>query len=61
MSPIIYLKAQKSSAEAAGMRKAHIRDAVAMCTFFSYMEDVVSELYCTSLVFMFQLTYNYNK
>ncbi|XP_062526162.1 xaa-Pro aminopeptidase 1 [Bombyx mori] len=39
LSPIIYLKAQKNEAEAKGMRKAHLRDAVAMCTLFSYLEN----------------------
>lgn len=38
LSPIIYLKAMKNEAEAKGMRKAHLRDAVAMCTLFSYIE-----------------------
>lgn len=42
LSPIVYLKAQKSTAEAAGMRKAHLRDAVAMCTLLSYIEGMVS-------------------
>lgn len=38
LSPIIYLKAMKNEAEAKGMRRAHLRDAVAMCTLFSYIE-----------------------
>ncbi|XP_063824026.1 xaa-Pro aminopeptidase 1 [Ostrinia nubilalis] len=38
LSPIIYLKAQKNEAEANGMRKAHLRDAVAMCTLLNYLE-----------------------
>ncbi|KAL0832608.1 hypothetical protein ABMA28_000805 [Loxostege sticticalis] len=38
ISPIIYLKAQKNEAEANGMRKAHLRDAVAMCTLLNYLE-----------------------
>ncbi|XP_069358373.1 xaa-Pro aminopeptidase 1-like isoform X2 [Maniola hyperantus] len=37
-SPILYLKAQKNQAEIMGMHKAHLRDAVAMCTVLSYME-----------------------
>lgn len=41
MSPIIYLKAQKNQAEIQGMRKAHLRDAVAMCTVMCYMESMV--------------------
>ncbi|XP_060801803.1 xaa-Pro aminopeptidase 1 [Amyelois transitella] len=38
LSPIIYLKAQKNEAERKGMAKAHLRDAVAMCTVLSYLE-----------------------
>ncbi|KAG6457478.1 xaa-Pro aminopeptidase 1 [Manduca sexta] len=38
LSPIVYLKAQKNEAEVKGMRKAHLRDAVAMCTLLSYLE-----------------------
>lgn len=38
LSPIIYLKAQKNVAEAKGMKKAHHKDAVAMCTLLSYLE-----------------------
>ncbi|XP_014371061.2 xaa-Pro aminopeptidase 1 [Papilio machaon] len=39
-SPIIYFKAQKNEAEIKGMRKAHLRDAVAMCTVLSYIESM---------------------
>ncbi|XP_063893288.1 xaa-Pro aminopeptidase 1 [Helicoverpa armigera] len=39
LSPIIYLKAQKNEAEVNGMKKAHIRDAIAMCTLLSYLES----------------------
>ncbi|CAH2265567.1 jg10098 [Pararge aegeria aegeria] len=39
-SPILYFKAQKNQAETMGMHKAHLRDAVAMCTVLSYMEIV---------------------
>ncbi|XP_026737531.1 xaa-Pro aminopeptidase 1 [Trichoplusia ni] len=38
LSPIIYLKAQKNEAEVKGMKKAHLRDAVAMCTLLNYLE-----------------------
>lgn len=41
LSPIIYLKAQKNLDEIKGMRKAHLRDAVAMCTVLSYLESKV--------------------
>ncbi|KAI5637428.1 metallopeptidase family m24 domain-containing protein [Phthorimaea operculella] len=40
-SPIIYLKAQKNAAEIKGMHKAHLRDAVAMCTILNYLEGNV--------------------
>ncbi|VVC95034.1 unnamed protein product, partial [Leptidea sinapis] len=39
-SPIIYFKAQKNSAEIHGMKKAHLRDAVAMCTVLNYIEKI---------------------
>ncbi|XP_068631318.1 xaa-Pro aminopeptidase 1 [Battus philenor] len=39
-SPIIYFKAQKNEAEIKGMRKAHLRDAVAICTVLSYIESM---------------------
>ncbi|CAH2071647.1 unnamed protein product, partial [Iphiclides podalirius] len=39
-SPIIYFKAQKNDAEIRGMRRAHLRDAVAMCTVLSYIESM---------------------
>ncbi|XP_072940021.1 xaa-Pro aminopeptidase 1 isoform X2 [Epargyreus clarus] len=39
-SPIIYLKAQKNKAEIEGIKKAHLRDAVAMCTVLSYIEGM---------------------
>ncbi|XP_075971462.1 xaa-Pro aminopeptidase 1 isoform X2 [Anticarsia gemmatalis] len=39
LSPIIYLKAQKNDAEIKGMKKAHLKDAVAMCTLLSYLES----------------------
>ena len=38
LSPIMYLKAQKNEKEIKGMKKAHVRDAVAMCTLLSYLE-----------------------
>ncbi|XP_070510805.1 xaa-Pro aminopeptidase 1 isoform X1 [Cardiocondyla obscurior] len=38
-SPIINLKAEKNEVEAAGMRRSHLRDAVAMCDFLAYLEE----------------------
>ncbi|CAK9795545.1 Xaa-Pro aminopeptidase 1 [Anthophora quadrimaculata] len=38
-SPVLSLRAQKNEIEAEGMRRSHLRDAVAMCDFLAYMED----------------------
>ncbi|KYM95234.1 Xaa-Pro aminopeptidase 1 [Cyphomyrmex costatus] len=38
-SPIIDLKAEKNKVEVAGMRRSHLRDAMAMCDFLAYMEE----------------------
>lgn len=37
-SPIIFMKAAKNKVEREGMRRAHIRDAAAMCQFLAYFE-----------------------
>lgn len=42
ISPIVYMRAQKNTVEREGMRKAHVRDAVAMCDTFQYLEERVS-------------------
>lgn len=42
-SPIIAAKALKNGAELAGMREAHLRDAVAVCDFLAWMEAQVGE------------------
>ena len=44
------MRAQKNHVEREGMRKAHIRDAVAMCDTFSYLEERVSQREFTSLI-----------
>ncbi|XP_076251360.1 xaa-Pro aminopeptidase ApepP-like isoform X1 [Rhynchophorus ferrugineus] len=41
-SPIIYLKAVKNPVEIEGMRRAHIKDAAALCDFFSYIDKQMS-------------------
>lgn len=41
-SPIIFLKARKNPVEIENMKIAHIRDAAAMCMFFSYFEQKVN-------------------
>lgn len=38
-SPVIHLRAEKNEIEAIGMRNSHIRDAIAMCDFMSYIEE----------------------
>ena len=38
-SPVIHLRAEKNEIEAQGMRNSHIRDAIAMCDFISYIEE----------------------
>lgn len=40
-SPIALLKAVKNESEIQGMRNAHIKDAVTLCEFFSYLEKNV--------------------
>nr|XP_026496938.1 xaa-Pro aminopeptidase 1-like [Vanessa tameamea] len=56
-SPIVYLKAQKNQAEIKGMRKAHLRDAVAMCTVMCYMETMgKSSLYEKTVAMKVDLT-----
>ncbi|XP_043273659.1 xaa-Pro aminopeptidase ApepP-like isoform X2 [Venturia canescens] len=40
-SPILDLRAEKNEVEAEGMRKSHIRDAMAMCDFLAYMEEQI--------------------
>ncbi|XP_076287717.1 xaa-Pro aminopeptidase 1-like isoform X2 [Lasioglossum baleicum] len=38
-SPIVRFQTQKNAIEADGMRRSHLRDAVAMCDFLAYMEE----------------------
>eukprot|EP00195_Chlamydomonas_chlamydogama_P009509 CAMPEP_0202892282 /NCGR_PEP_ID=MMETSP1392-20130828/2027_1 /ASSEMBLY_ACC=CAM_ASM_000868 /TAXON_ID=225041 /ORGANISM="Chlamydomonas chlamydogama, Strain SAG 11-48b" /LENGTH=683 /DNA_ID=CAMNT_0049576179 /DNA_START=304 /DNA_END=2355 /DNA_ORIENTATION=- len=38
-SPVVAAKAIKNAAELAGMREAHLRDAVALCDFLCFMEE----------------------
>ncbi|KAJ9600135.1 hypothetical protein L9F63_009545, partial [Diploptera punctata] len=41
-SPIIFMKARKNQVEADGMRKAHIRDAAALCDFLAHFEESIA-------------------
>ncbi|XP_011685228.1 PREDICTED: xaa-Pro aminopeptidase 1 isoform X2 [Wasmannia auropunctata] len=38
-SPIIDLRAEKNKVEVEGMRRSHLKDAMAMCDFLAYMEE----------------------
>lgn len=40
-SPIVHAKAIKNAAELAGMREAHLRDAVAICDFLNWLENKI--------------------
>lgn len=40
-SPIVYMRAQKNNVEREGMRRASIRDAVALCDTLSYLDERV--------------------
>ncbi|KAF7254644.1 Xaa-Pro aminopeptidase 1, partial [Varanus komodoensis] len=42
-TPICIAKAVKNASEAEGMRKAHIKDAVALCELFNWLEKEVSK------------------
>jgi Xaa-Pro aminopeptidase len=42
-SPIVHAKAIKNAAELAGMREAHLRDAVAICDFLNWLENKVGD------------------
>lgn len=41
ISPIIHMRAQKNEVEREGMRRAHVKDAAAMCDTLSYLEERV--------------------
>ncbi|XP_047347893.1 xaa-Pro aminopeptidase 1 isoform X2 [Vespa velutina] len=67
-SPIIDLRAVKNEIEAEGMRKAHIRDGMAMCDFLAYMEEQISlnsegwdEMQVSRVVNEFRLEQEFNK
>lgn len=42
LSPIQIMKAIKNEVEIEGMKRAHIKDAVALCEYFAWLEDSVS-------------------
>ena len=55
-SPITSAKAIKNEAELAGMREAHLRDAVALATTFHWLETEVGTAH-SQLQASSQLTY----
>ncbi|XP_042203854.1 uncharacterized protein LOC121853643 isoform X2 [Homarus americanus] len=42
-SPVLLMKARKNAVEVDGMKNAHIKDAVALCDFLSFMEPEIME------------------
>jgi Xaa-Pro aminopeptidase len=59
-SPIIFMKARKNHIEIDGMRRAHIRDAVALCDFLAHFEERVSFLHrFTASYFYKTLPFNF--
>ncbi|XP_023012683.2 aminopeptidase P [Leptinotarsa decemlineata] len=41
ITPVCYMKGVKNEVEIKGMRNAHIKDAVALCCYFSWLEKIV--------------------
>ncbi|XP_053597263.1 xaa-Pro aminopeptidase ApepP isoform X1 [Microplitis demolitor] len=67
-SPIIELRAIKNDIEILGMRKAHLRDAVAMCDFMAYIDQQLKykttkwdEMQVARVVNEFRLEMDYNQ
>lgn len=62
------MKAEKNEIEMQGMRKAHVRDAAAVCDFIAYMEDQIKlgsdnwdEMQVARVVNEFRLEQDLNK
>ncbi|VEN58758.1 unnamed protein product [Callosobruchus maculatus] len=49
ITPICMMKAIKNPVEALGMRNAHIKDAVALCCYFAWLESNVGKIKITEL------------
>nr|CAH7769398.1 unnamed protein product [Callosobruchus chinensis] len=49
ITPICMMKAVKNPVEALGMRNAHIKDAVALCCYFAWLESNVGKIKITEL------------
>ena len=41
VSPVCWLKSIKNKAELDGLREAHVRDGVAVCSFLAWMKEVM--------------------
>lgn len=41
-SPVLLMKARKNEVEIAGMKNAHVRDAVALCDFLRFLEEEIT-------------------
>ena len=48
-SPIVLMKAVKNSVEAAGMRRAHIRDGAAVIKYFHWLNNTIDNERITEL------------
>lgn len=42
ISPVCYLKAIKNETEIDGFRQCHIRDGLALCQYFAWLEDMLA-------------------
>ncbi|XP_063704298.1 uncharacterized protein LOC134833781 isoform X2 [Culicoides brevitarsis] len=67
VSPVIYMRAQKNEVEREGMKRAHIRDAAAMCDVFAYLEqkhlngDRFTELSLSAKIDSIRLSTNFSR
>lgn len=50
-SPIIFMRAQKNEIEREGMQRAHVLDGAAMCEALSLLEQRVSQLFNSCVLF----------
>lgn len=48
-SPIVMMKIIKNDVEANGLREAHVKDGVALCRFFQWLEENVDILSITEI------------
>lgn len=48
-SPIVMMKVVKNEVEANGLREAHVKDGIALCRFFQWLEENVEVLNVTEI------------